>query len=77
MAVNDMPVSSRSFSKKCPFCSTILRLDATECHACGKTVGPIDAHGMAKITGKWKAYVSFLFAFGLLAGFLYFSIKYL
>ena len=77
MAVKDMPVSSRSFSKKCPFCSTILRLDATECHDCGKKVGAIDTHGMAKVTGKWKAYVGLLFALGLLLGWLYIAKTYL
>lgn len=46
----------RHTSKKCPYCSEHLTLDARICSSCKKKVGKADFHGMAKKTIDWWAY---------------------
>ncbi len=43
-------------SKKCPYCSEHLSLDATVCSSCKKRIGEVESHGMAKKTVDWWAY---------------------
>ena len=43
-------------SKKCPYCSEHLPLDARICSSCKKKVGKVELHGMAKKTIDWRAY---------------------
>ncbi len=77
MTPQDSPAGMKIFSKKCPFCSAILKLSDTECHGCRKKVGDPDVNGIAAIPGKWKSYVSAGVAVGILLGWLYFWKTYL
>jgi hypothetical protein len=47
-------------SKKCHGCYTYAPIDAKECTACGKKLGPVDKTGMAQKPIDWMAYVVFL-----------------
>lgn len=76
MTPQDSLGKTKIYSKKCPYCSTILKLSDTECHACRKKVGDPDKNGIAMVPGKWKTYASALFAFGLLIGWFYIWWKY-
>ncbi|MBI9076407.1 MAG: hypothetical protein JEZ02_13445 [Desulfatibacillum sp.] len=77
MTTQGSQTSAKIFSKKCPYCSTILTLADTKCHACHRKVGDPDKHGIAIIPGKWKAYVWFAVAIGILGGWFYFWKTYL
>ncbi|MEW5736221.1 MAG: hypothetical protein AB1921_15335 [Thermodesulfobacteriota bacterium] len=52
--INVVPI----MTKKCPFCFTILALSETRCPSCKRKVGEPDKDGVAKVPGRWKAYVS-------------------
>ena len=56
--INIVPI----MTKKCPFCFTILALSEARCPACKCKVGEPDKDGVAKVPGRWKAYVSAAFA---------------
>ncbi len=60
-------------TKRCPYCSNILALSEKTCHGCKNKVGDPDPEGVAKIPGKWKAYIWFVLAFGLAVGYFYFA----
>lgn len=47
-------------NKRCPYCFTHLRLDATHCIDCKKKVGKIDKFGLAKKPFNYKAYLASL-----------------
>lgn len=44
--------------KRCPYCYTHLRLDATHCLECRKKVGKVDDVGLAKKPFNIKAYLA-------------------
>ena len=46
--------------KRCPFCFTYIRLDATHCVSCKNKVGKIDKFGLAKKPFNYKAYLAAL-----------------
>ena len=52
--INVVPI----MTKKCPFCFNVLALSETRCPACKHKVGEPDKDGVAKVPGRWKAYVS-------------------
>lgn len=53
---------SQPFSsyKRCPYCYTLLRPDATHCIDCKKKVGKMDKFGLAKKPLNWRAYMAAL-----------------
>ena len=56
--------------KNCPYCSTHLLVDATECSNCKKKVGPLNKHGVTEKPTDWKAISACVACWGAL--FLYF-----
>ena len=52
--------------KRCPFCYTYIRLDATHCTDCKRKVGKIDKYGLAKKPFNYKAYLAALLWFVML-----------
>lgn len=62
----------KTFStKKCYECLTHIPLAATVCNVCKSKVGEVDRNGIAKKPIDWKAYLGFIVAAGLLAGFIW------
>ena len=57
-------------TKVCPYCSTHLLLNATECSYCEKKVGPVNRQGIAEKPTDWKAYTACFISWGAL--FVYF-----
>jgi len=49
---------SSSLTKVCPYCSTHLIINATECTYCKKKVGPVNKQGIAEKPTDWKAYTA-------------------
>ena len=49
---------SSSLTKVCPYCSTHLIINATECSYCKKKVGPRNKQGVAEKPTDWKAYTA-------------------
>ena len=43
--------------KKCPYCFTMLKLDADRCDHCKHRVGPVNKAGFAQKPINWKAYL--------------------
>jgi len=56
-------------TKLCPYCSTHLLLDATECSYCMKRVGPANRQGIAQKPTDWKAYTACFLSWGALFGY--------
>ena len=77
MTAQGSSTPTKIYSKKCPYCSTILPLADTVCHACHRKVGDPDKHGIAIIPGKWKAYVWFAVAVGIMGAWFYIWKTYL
>jgi len=51
------PPAHSHMTKKCPECFAYLRLDATVCQSCGKSVGPVTPVGLAQKVVDVKAYL--------------------
>jgi hypothetical protein len=49
-------------TKKCPYCYTMLKLDAKQCDICKKKVGAINKVGFAEKRVDWKAYITAVLA---------------
>jgi hypothetical protein len=49
--------------KKCPYCYSMLKLNADHCDICKKKVGAINRTGFAEKRIDWKAYASAILAF--------------
>lgn len=47
-------------SKRCPYCFTPLKLNATYCVECRQKVGKVDELGLAKKPPNYKAYLAAL-----------------
>ncbi|MBW1988612.1 MAG: hypothetical protein JRI97_03610 [Deltaproteobacteria bacterium] len=58
--------------KKCPYCTTPLKVEDKLCFSCKKRVGPPDARGVATVPGRWKSYVYLLLALGLVVAYFQF-----
>lgn len=56
----DIESRSRITFKRCPYCFTSLRLDATRCLECKQKVGKMDKFGLAKKPLNIKAYLASL-----------------
>jgi len=67
MSAKEKPSHS---TKKCPYCSTHLILNAPACTYCKKKVGPVDKHGIAQKPIDWKAYTACILSWSAL--FFYF-----
>lgn len=52
--------------KNCPYCSTHLLVDATECTNCKKKVGPLNKHGVTEKPTDWKAISACVASWGAL-----------
>ena len=57
---------STALTKVCPYCSTHLIINATECSYCKKKVGPVNKQGIAEKPADWKAYTACLLSWGAL-----------
>jgi hypothetical protein len=44
--------------KKCPYCYSMLKLDAHNCDSCKNKVGAVNKAGFADKRFDWKAYLS-------------------
>jgi hypothetical protein len=44
-------------TKKCPYCSVPLNLNADECFSCNQKIGKINKHGMAERPTNYWSYV--------------------
>ncbi|MEW6671454.1 MAG: hypothetical protein AB1427_07105 [Thermodesulfobacteriota bacterium] len=53
-------------TKICPYCSTHLIVNATECSYCKKKVGPVNRQGIAEKPTDWKAYTACFICWGAL-----------
>ncbi len=51
-------------TKKCPYCSTYVKIDADRCDACKRRIGPANQYGVAK---KPVNVVSYLVAIAAIA----------
>ncbi|MDX9787384.1 MAG: hypothetical protein RBT11_11435 [Desulfobacterales bacterium] len=60
-------------TKRCPFCSADLPLNAYRCGVCGKRVGAIDRQGRAKRPIDWYGYTACIFSFLLLGWFVWWA----
>lgn len=45
-------------TKRCPECYAYVSLRLNQCPSCKSKLGEVDAHGMAKRTVNWSAYLS-------------------
>ena len=57
---------SSALLKTCPYCSTHLLVDATECSECKKKVGPMNKHGITEKPTDWRAIASCVITWGAL-----------
>ncbi len=48
--------SQRLGTKKCPYCSVVLKIDDEFCFSCKRKVGKINKHGIAEKPFDWKGY---------------------
>lgn len=60
MSESDHRSNPFTTSKRCPYCFTHLRLDATHCIDCKKKVGKKDKFGLAQKPMNWRAYLAAL-----------------
>lgn len=60
---------SSGLTKVCPYCSTHLILNATECTYCKKKVGPVNKQGIAEKPTDWKAYTACFLSWGALLAY--------
>jgi hypothetical protein len=74
MAIKDREKLIRSYrTKRCPHCSTHLELQAAICQGCGRRVGEVNEHGIAKKPFDWKGYLMAVLAVGAFAGFVWWA----
>ena len=57
--------------KRCPYCYTHLKLNATQCIECREKVGDVDKLGLAKKPFNYKAYLAALLWVALLAVYMW------
>ena len=57
-------------TKKCPYCSTYVKLDADRCDACNRRIGPANPYGMAKKPTNFKSYIIAVLAVAVFAAYL-------
>jgi len=57
---------SPGLTKICPYCSTHLLKNATNCSYCKKKVGPANKQGIAEKPTDWKAYTVCSLSWGAL-----------
>jgi hypothetical protein len=67
MSNHDKKGSQLYLAKTCPYCRTYNKVDAKRCineAFCGKRIGEVDEHGIAKKPTDWWSYIScFLWSF--------------
>ncbi len=59
--------------KKCPYCFTMLKLEADRCDRCKKKVGALDRAGFAQKRINWKAYGISIFAWAVFAVYVWWA----
>ncbi len=67
-----------SSTKRCPECSMHIPIEATRCTGCGKRVGQVDKHGVARKAVNYRAYAEMAIAFialGVFAWWFFFKDK--
>jgi hypothetical protein len=59
----------RYTTKKCPYCSTYVKLDATRCEGCNRRIGADDGFGIAKKPVNVTSYIVALAAVAAMVGY--------
>lgn len=59
--------------KKCPYCFSMLKLNAEKCDRCKNRVGKITKTGFAEKPTNWKAYTISLFAWAAFAFYVWWA----
>ena len=57
-------------TKKCPYCSTYVKLNADRCDACNRRIGPSSPYGVARKPVNFKSYLIAILAVAVLAAYL-------
>jgi hypothetical protein len=57
-------------TKKCPYCSSYVKLNADRCDACQRRIGPANAYGIARKPFDARAYAVAILAVAALAAYL-------
>lgn len=74
MAIKDPEKLIKSYrTKRCPYCNAHLDLKVSRCNDCGRAVGEVNEHGMAKKPFDYKAYIMAIIAVGAFCGFIWWA----
>jgi hypothetical protein len=74
MAIKDREKLIKSYrTKRCPNCNTNLAVTAIRCDGCGRTVGEVNEHGIAKKPFDWKGYLMAVIAVGAFCVFVWWA----
>lgn len=60
-------------TKKCPYCATYVKRDATRCDFCNRKIGEINEYGVAKKPFNFMSYVVAIGAVAVLVGYLVYA----
>jgi uncharacterized protein (DUF983 family) len=69
-SAGEMPKRVTDATKKCPYCSSYVKLHADRCDACNRRIGPANAYGIAKKPVNIVSYVVAIVAVGGLAAYM-------
>jgi predicted nucleic acid-binding Zn-ribbon protein len=65
-----MPKRATDATKKCPYCSSYVKLNADRCDACNRRIGPANAYGIAKKPVNIMSYMVAIVAVAGLAAYM-------
>ena len=62
-----------SRTKKCPYCSSYVKLNADRCDACNRRIGPANPYGVAKKPFNFKSYIIAILAVAAFVAYTYWA----
>lgn len=66
MAKSSQQKDQKKLVKKCPYCQSYVKVEASKCAECNKKIGPVGRDGIALKPVDWKAYTLCIVSWGAL-----------